>query len=167
MALHLVLSLQKYYQGKSKNKTERKVNPKGQFLLVFDKEDKEKKNFIDLIINPPDWTDDYYEKKEKQEKISQLIDVPHFVDSKHVPLIQLADFISYFLRRYIELESNPDQKKYDGEKNFIKGLIDIVSERCIPHSNIYNAKHKNNECMNIFNKYMPYITKEIFSKKII
>ncbi|MGB9762938.1 MAG: DUF3800 domain-containing protein [Minisyncoccia bacterium] len=163
MALHLILSLQKCYQGKIKDKKERKVNPKGQFLLVFDKEDREVKNFVELVINPPDWTDDYYEKKEKQEKISQLIDVPHFVDSKHVPLIQLADFISYFLRRYIELETNSLQEKYNGEKNFIENLANIIFERSIPFTNIHNTR-KHNEVMKIFNKYLPSVVNNHFTK---
>lgn len=107
---------------------------------------------------PPDWTDTYYEKKQKQEKVSQIIDVPHFVDSKQVPLIQLADFVCFFLHRYIELESNLIEEKYQNEKEQIEKWIDLAKGCFIPISNIYPKKNRCN-CANLFYNYAPDIIK--------
>jgi hypothetical protein len=96
MALHITLSLQKHLQREQKNK--------GNIVLVFDSEEKEKSRFTDLVLNPPDWTDSYYNRERKRDKLDQIVDVPHFVDSRDVGLIQLADFICFFLRKHIELQ---------------------------------------------------------------
>ena len=72
MALHLVLALQKNFQGRKK-KNKRKVNQSGHFVLVFDNESREEKRFTDLLLNAPDWTDQYYNKLEQQVKFSQLV----------------------------------------------------------------------------------------------
>lgn len=158
MSLHIVLSLQKYYQGKEKNKNERKINSKGSFLLIFDREVREQERLTNILLSPPDWTDTYYDKKQKQEKISQIIDVPHFVDSKQVPLIQLADFVCFFLRRYIELESNLVKEKYQNEKKQIERWINVVKKCFIPINNIYSKKKRCN-CANLFYNYAPDIIK--------
>jgi hypothetical protein len=50
------------------------------------------RSFTKLLLNPPAWSDTYYGRKKKQEQPDQIVDVPHFVDSKEVALIQLADF---------------------------------------------------------------------------
>ena len=86
MALHIALSVQKKYQGTSMG-NKRKVNPKGACVLIFDNEYRESKQYIDMLLSPPDWTDSYYDKKRKQEKMDKIIDVPHFVDSEQVGLI--------------------------------------------------------------------------------
>lgn len=151
MALHIVLSLQKYYQGKIKNRNERKINPKGSFLLIFDREDKEQEKFTDFLLALPDWTDTYYDKKLNQEKLSQIIDVPHFVDSTRVPLVQVADFVSFFLRKHIELELRLTKEKYDGEKDQIKNWINSIRKNFIPMSNIYPKKGRCN-CAELFYK---------------
>ena len=91
MGLHVALSLQKHFQREKKNK--------GNTVLVFDNEERERLHFTDLILNPPDWTDTYYSRDKKQEKLDQIVDVPHFVDSKDVGLIQLADFICFFFTK--------------------------------------------------------------------
>ena len=87
---NITLSLQKYFQREKKNK--------GNIVLVFDNEESEKVRFTDLVLNPPDWTDTYYNRAKKQPKLDQIVDVPHFVDSKDVGLIQLADFICFFFK---------------------------------------------------------------------
>ena len=48
LALHLTLSLQKYFQGSARGK-KRKINSKGMFVLIFDEEKREQKHFTDLI----------------------------------------------------------------------------------------------------------------------
>lgn len=90
MALHITLSLQKRFQ--------REFGTKGNTVLIFDNEERERLYFTDLIRNCPDWTDSYYSRKKKQEKLDQIVDVPHFVDSKHVGLIQAAEYAPEVIR---------------------------------------------------------------------
>src|SRR5699024_9445560 len=134
MALHLALSIQKFNQGSSSGK-KRKINAKGSTVLIFDHEHKEQKRFTDLVLSPPDWTDTFYDKKQRQDKMSQIIDVPHFVDSKQVGLIQLSDFLCFFLRKHIELEEGHVEPAYPEEKEKIQAWANQILERTIPKRN--------------------------------
>ncbi len=93
---HLALSIQKAHQSLPKNK--------GNTILVFDNESREEMRFTDLILNSPAWSYSYYDKGKKQDALDQIVDVPYFGDSKEVSLIQLADFVAVFFRRYAELK---------------------------------------------------------------
>jgi hypothetical protein len=153
MALHLSLSLQKHFQGSPRNK-KRTVNLTGNFVLVFDNEHKEEKRITDLLLNAPDWTDSYYNRLEHQDTFSQLVDVPHFVDSKDVGLIQLADFICFFLRKYIELQMDFVKEEYVGEKAKVKDWSVFYLKQSIPKNNIYLSRSRCN-CAELFYKYAP------------
>jgi hypothetical protein len=77
-----------------------KLNNKGNNCLIFDKKDLDEIYFTDLIISPPKWTESYYKKKKKDEALNQIIDIPHFVDSRHVGLIHIGrSFCIYIFRR--------------------------------------------------------------------
>jgi hypothetical protein len=145
MALHVCLSIQKhsYSYGISKGKT----------LMIFDKEELEADDFIKLIIDPPEWSDTYYNRDRKVDQLDQIIDVPYFVDSRHVGLIQVADFVSFFLRRYIEIEMHcpPD---YDDEPNFIKEWGNMLIKQSIPKSAMYPLRARC-ECADLFYRYAP------------
>lgn len=82
--------------------------------MVFDAHEKDQKGYSELLLNPPEWTDTYYSRGKKQNRLDQIIDVPHFVDSAHVGMIQLADCISYFLRRHIEIVEAVVPPRYEG-----------------------------------------------------
>ncbi len=155
MALHLALSLQKTFQGAPRGK-KRTINPKGALVLIFDHEHREQQRFTNLLLSPPDWTDSYYEKKPNQEKMSQIVDIPHFVDSKQVGLIQLADFICFFLRKYIELKMNLVQPAYKDEIEKVEEWTNLILTRSIPKNNIYLSRGRC-ECSNLFYQYAPEI----------
>lgn len=154
MALHLTLALQKRYQGSPKGKNDRKVNSKGSCVLIFDNEHREESRFTELILNSPDWADSYYCKKEKQQKLNQIIDVPHFVDSKQVGLIQLADFICFFLRKHIELQEKLVEPAYSNEIKKVDGWTKLILKQSIDKSNIFLSKGRC-ECSELFFKYAP------------
>ena len=96
LGFHLVLAMQKYCQTIRNNK--------GHTIYIFDNEYMEQSHFTNLISRPPAWSDEYYNRRKKQARLDQLVDVPYFGDSKDVALIQLADVFSYFLRRYAEIK---------------------------------------------------------------
>lgn len=153
MALHLSLSIQKCYQGPAR-RNRRTINPKGHCVLVFDRESREEKHFTDLLLNAPDWTDTYYDRKPSQEKFSQIVDVPHFVDSRDVGLIQLADFICFFLRKHIELGLGYVEPSYSGEIEKIERWAELILDRAIAKSNIFLSRGRCN-CAEMFYRYAP------------
>lgn len=155
MALHLALSIQKCYQG-SPRRTKRTLNPTGQCVLIFDNEKKEEKKLTDLLLNAPDWTDSYYDKRPNQDKFSQIVDVPHFVDSKDVGLIQLADFICFFLRKYLELKLGYTQPDYKDEVEKVSAWTELILKQSVARSNIYLTRGRC-DCADLFYRYAPEI----------
>ena len=153
MASHLALSIQKCFQGSSRGR-KRNINPKGSCVLVFDNEYTEQRRFTDLLLNAPDWTDTYYAKKSDQRKFSQIVDVPHFVDSKDVGLIQLADFICFFLRKHIELEMSYTTPDYEDEVEKVSNWANLILNQGIPKNNIYLSR-KRCDCADLFYRYAP------------
>lgn len=81
--------------------------------------------------------------------MSQIVDIPHFVDSKQVGLIQLADFICFFLRKYIELKMNLVQPAYKDEIEKVEEWTNLILTRSIPKNNIYLSRGRC-ECSNLF-----------------
>jgi hypothetical protein len=145
MALHICLAIQKYLQGREKNK--------GNTVLIFDHKKTEADEFIKLIRNPPEWTDTYYHCDQKQDRLDQIIDVPYFGDSRHVGLIQVADFVSFFLRKYVEIQMGvpPD---YEDEPSRIEGWAKTALAQSIPKPTIYLRKGRC-ECADLFYRYAP------------
>jgi len=129
LGFHLILAMQNRCQGEEKNK--------GHTIFVFDNEEREKMRFTDIIMRPPSWSDEYYSREKKQGQLDQIVDVPYFGDSKEVSLIQLADFVSFFLRRYAEIEEELVPAKYDDEKERLSGWIDAIRSRSIGRRFIY------------------------------
>lgn len=129
MGFHVALAMQKRFQSESKNK--------GNTVFIFDEEVKEEVKFQKLILSPPEWSDSYYKRGKKQERLDQIVDAPYFADSKNVGLIQVADFLSYFVRRYIEIETGAVPAKYDEEAERIKGWFDAIKSRSIPYQSMY------------------------------
>lgn len=151
MATHIALGLQKAHKNHKKNK--------GNFLMIFDNEEREEKRFTDLLLSAPDWTDSYYGRNPKKEdKFNQLIDVPHFVDSRDVGLIQLADFICYFLRRHMELCQGADAERYAGETEIIANWYSLIDSCSLNKSFTYPKKGRC-ECAELFYQFAPICVK--------
>jgi hypothetical protein len=129
LAMHVTLSIQKYHQRQKKNK--------GNTLLIFDAHENDKEAYSKLVLEPPDWTETYYKREKKQNPLDQIIDVPHFVDSAHVGMIQLADCISYILRRHVEIQKRKIPPKYDGEEDNVKKWAELALGQSISRGAIY------------------------------
>lgn len=122
LASHFALAVQRAHQSQKGNK--------GNTVLIFDAHDKDQKEFSELVISPPEWTDTYYSREKNQKRLDQIIDVPHFVDSQHVGMIQLADCVSFFLRRHLELTDGGQEERYDGETAVVSEWASSILERC-------------------------------------
>jgi hypothetical protein len=109
-------------------------------VIVFDREVKEEKLLADLVSNPPDWTNLYYDKDSKQPKLDQIVDIPFFVDSEHALLIQVADMVSYVLRVYAELEGGITKERYSGEHKRMAAWVKQIYQRAILPSMRYSTK---------------------------
>jgi hypothetical protein len=153
MGFHLVLALQKYCKG------ERGV--KGHTILIFDNEERERMRFTDLIARPPAWSDAaYYNRKKKEDQLDQIVDVPYFGDSQEVALIQLADFLAFFVRRYAEIKEGLVGPSYSGEETKIDGWMEMLMQRSIGNRFIYPARSRG-DAENLFYNMAPRATREL------
>ncbi|NET10066.1 MAG: DUF3800 domain-containing protein [Symploca sp. SIO2B6] len=134
MGFHLVLSVQKNFQVEKKNK--------GNTIFIFDEEVREETKFQKLLLNPPEWSDSYYGKKRKQERLCQIIDAPYFADSKNVSLLQVADFLAYFVRRHIEISEKVLPEKYSNEGQKVAHWFSKIKSRTIPYQNMYPKRQR-------------------------
>jgi hypothetical protein len=131
-ALHLILTIQKHFDGSEKNK--------GHTLLLFDHETQEEGAISDLVASPPEWTDEYYGRGKKQRRFDQIIDAPFFGDSQQVLLLQVADLIAYLLRHHAELEEGRDRERYAGESDAVRGWVRKIMARAFPASTRWPRK---------------------------
>ena len=152
LGLHVILGIQKGFQSQQKNK--------GNTLLVFDDSKRETHQLADLIKNPPRWTDDYYDRDPRNERLDQIIDVPYFADSTHASLIQMADFASFFLRRYIEITTGAVPPRYEREGEKIGGWIGLLCQRHISTSATYPRRGRS-EAQELFWSIAPHCIKEM------
>lgn len=121
-AFHIMLSVQKWQQSNEKTK--------GHTVFVFDI-GKPPDCLISLLLDPPDWSDQYYDRGKKQEQLNQIVDVPLFARSHHIGLIQIADLVCYILRRYSLLIDYGKDEDYSGELHRYQALIEKVGNLCI------------------------------------
>jgi hypothetical protein len=135
LGFHLVLAIQKYCQREPKNK--------GNTLLIFDNEHREQMRFTDVLMNPRPWSGEYYAQGKKQGALDQVIDVPYFGDSQDVSLIQLADFLAFFLRRYAEIKEGLVPARYAEEEARIDGWMESLVSRSIGTSIMYPKINRN------------------------
>lgn len=131
-AFHCVLALQRAHQTEEKTK--------GHTLLVFDNKGHEEGPLARLVLDPPAWSDSYYNRKKKDQALGQIVDAPYFADSRHVPMLQVADFLAYFLRRYVEIEEGLVAPKYAEERPRIAEWVGALAKRCIGFNHIYPSK---------------------------
>ena len=145
LGFHLVLAMQKCCQSIKNNK--------GHTIYIFDNEDREEASFTDLILRPPAWSDNYYDRQVKQAQLNQVVDVPYFCDSKNVALIQLADVFSYFLRRYAEIKEG-GRPRYGDEAEKVSAWVEGFAKRSIGRHHIY-PRNSRNRTQDMFFKHAP------------
>jgi hypothetical protein len=152
MGIHLLLCVQKVHQGLSKTK--------GHTIFVFDNEERERMRFTDLIAHPPAWTDSYYGKQKKQARLDRVVDVPYFGDSAEVHLLQLADFIAFFLRRHAEIAGGYSKERYDQEANKISAWLNTLKLCSFPPNVAYPAVGRC-QCADLFYEHAPEVVRKL------
>jgi hypothetical protein len=65
------------------------------------------------------------------------VDAPYFADSKNVGMLQVADFLAYFVRRHIEIAEGTVPEKYAGEGAKVGNWFAKIKARAIPYQNMY------------------------------
>jgi hypothetical protein len=130
LGFHLLLAIQRYC-GKEFDKK------KGHTVVVFDSEKHEEARFPDLVLRPPAWSDEYYERERRQDAMDQIVDVPYFGDSKEIGLIQVADVAAFFLRRYAEIKEGLIPAKYAGEEQRVTQWMEEFAALSIGRPHIY------------------------------
>jgi hypothetical protein len=146
LGFHLILAMQKHCQGES--------GVKGHTIFVFDNEERERMRFTDLIARPPAWSDEYYKRRTRREQLDQIVDVPYFGDSREVVLVQLADFVSFFLRRHAEIQEDLVGPEYADEREKIEGWIETLATRSIGRRFMY-PKVRREHATDLFFRHAP------------
>jgi hypothetical protein len=123
-SLHIALQIQKYHQGKKKNK--------GRTFLFIDENKQKADKLSELLFEPPEWTDPYYRRRKNQARLDQLIDSSFAVKSHHAGLVQVADLYALILRRYAELHEYKRSEEWQGEKSLIDECARTLASRMLP-----------------------------------
>lgn len=134
MGFHIALAIQRHFQGEPKNK--------GNTIFVFDEEVKEEVRFHELVLKPPAWSESFYSKPKKASPLNQIVDAPYFADSKNVGMLQVADFLAYFVRRHIEIQERAIPEKYDGEADKVTGWFNSIKARTLPFNCMYPKRQR-------------------------
>jgi len=145
-SLHIALQIQKHHQGKDKNK--------GHTFLFMDENKRKADQLAELLFAPPDWTDAYYGRREKQARLDQLIDSSFAVKSHHAGLVQVADLYALILRRYAELCDYESAELWNGEKDLIDRYTRTLASRLLPRSTRWPARPKP-PCCQWYNEIAP------------
>jgi hypothetical protein len=131
-AAHIALQVQKANQSMTHNK--------GVTFLIFDENKSKADVLAELLWDPPSWTDDYYDKPNKQERFGQLIDSAFTVKSHHAGLVQVADVFAYVFRRYCELRDFHIAEEWSGESHFLNECVGILSGSLLPKPTRWPAR---------------------------
>src|SRR5699024_2167226 len=98
-----------------------------------------------LLKKPPEWSDTYYARNAKRRALCQLVDAPYFADSKNVGLLQVADFLAYFVRRHVEIKENAVPEKYKDEAKKMEKWFSQIKDRTIPYQSMYPKRQRRSE----------------------
>lgn len=131
-AMHCALQVQKDHQREDK--------PKGHSILIFDREVTEEAALSLFIHKPPRWIDTFYDRGKKQTALDQIVDIPFFADSRHIPLAQVADLFAYILRTSAEIQEGVLGEKYQDEGKKMRTWSERIAKIALPRSSRYPVK---------------------------
>lgn len=144
--LHVALQVQKSCQSAKKHK--------GHTFLIFDENKAKADALSELLWQPNPWTDDYYAKTKKQERLDQLIDSAFTVKSHHAGLVQVADLFALIFRRYAELADFGTPETWAGERELINDYVTLMTPRLASRASRWPVK-TTSESARWFNSIAP------------
>lgn len=133
-ALHIALQVQRAHQGLKKRK--------GSTFLVFDEHQHHAESLPNLLFEPPEWSDQYYQRGKKQEPLDQVIDTAFYARSHHVGLVQIADLLAFIFRRYAELHDYGLPPRYADEIDLVDGWVSLVAPRLLATSHRWPKRRR-------------------------
>jgi len=145
-AMHIALQLQKHNQGTAKNK--------GNTFLILDDNKQKADPLSELLWEPDAWTDSYYGKGPKQERLDQIIDTTFSIKSHHAGLVQVADLFAFLIRRYAEMHDYGIAEAWKGERALIDGYVSTIAGRMLPRSTRWPAR-TSSACAGWYNSIAP------------
>ena len=151
-SLHIALQIQKSHQSAKANK--------GQTFLFVDENKQYADALAELLYEPPDWTDTYYARGKKQQKLDQLIDSAFAVKSHHAGLVQVADLYALLIRRYAELHDYGSAELWDGERALMERYVGTLAGRMFATTSRWPARPKCG-CSRWFNAVAPDSLKKL------
>jgi hypothetical protein len=125
-ALHIALQIQKANQGREKNK--------GHTFVIIDDNKAKADALSELLWQPPSWSDDYYDKANKQGRLDQIVDTTFTIKSHHAGLVQVADLFAFILRRYAEMKDFGKPEEWKGEAALIEQYVSAIATRFLARS---------------------------------
>jgi hypothetical protein len=128
-SIHLALQVQ------LKNSSHRAAEQrKNSTILIFDKSDNGEQNDIArLIAHPPEWALEVVQDAHRDGELSAILDTAYFVESTQASLVQLADFICYFIQRKAVLGEGLAES-YVGETASIEETWEQLRPLVLPRS---------------------------------
>lgn len=75
-------------------------------------------------------------------------------------LLQVADFLAFFLRRHAEIAAAYSEERYPEEAERLSGWIQTIKERSIGGSTIYPATGRC-ECAELFYSHAPEVLRKL------
>lgn len=140
-AFHIALSINKAHKGMKGNK--------GKSVLVFDRGSGYEQKLSELLVSPPSWSDSYYAKQEKEERLGEIMDTSFFADSLHAPLIQLADAVAFILRRLADIKDAGLKQRFNGEVENLEKWLKKIEPGIQPAAHRYK-KSGRCKCADLF-----------------
>lgn len=151
-AFHIALAINKAHKSLPKNR--------GKSILVFDQGSGYERKLSELLVSPPVWSDTYYERKKEEEQLTEIMDTSLFADSVHAPLIQIADAISFILRRVGEIRDAGHKERFVGELRNLESWIHKISPGMQPVAHRYKKKGRC-QCADLFWELAPPSLRDI------
>ncbi|MFQ5902125.1 MAG: DUF3800 domain-containing protein, partial [Candidatus Binatia bacterium] len=151
-ALHIALQVQRAHKSLAGNK--------GHTFLIFDENKAKGDRLPELLYDPPEWTDTYYDRRKKQPRLDQVIDSAFFVKSHHAGLVQVADLFSFVFRRYAELSDYAVPEVFDGERRLVEYYVRMLARRLLPRSHRWPQK-STSACARWFKDLAPESLKDL------
>ncbi len=122
-ALHLSLMFQRYLECLGQEAY------KALGMIIFDEQKQEQDALLDLLISPPKSVTGFTNRISK-EGFCCIMDNAYFMGSHCSSFIQLADIISFVIRKFAELEMGSTES-YKGEKNKIEDWFSTIKNSFI------------------------------------